>query len=45
MYEENRYDEQNRRYHLYLELIDPYIVSEERIANVSETGDRRQYGG
>ena len=39
MYEENRYGEQNRRYHLYLELIDPYIVSEERIANVSETGD------
>ena len=39
MYEENRYDEQNRRYHLYLEFIDPYIVSEERIANVSETGD------
>ena len=39
MYEENRYDEQHRRYHLYLELIDPYIVSEEGIANVPETGD------
>ena len=39
MYEENRYDEQNRRYHLYLELIDRYIASEEGFANVSETGD------
>ena len=39
MYEENRYDEQNRRYHLYLELIHRYIASEEGFANVSETGD------
>ena len=38
MYEENRYAEHNRKYHLYLELIDRCIASEERIANVSETG-------
>ena len=39
MYEVNRYAEHNRKYHLYLELIDRYIASEEGIANVSETGD------
>ena len=39
MYEGNRYAEHNRKYHLYLELIDRYIASEEGIANVSETGD------
>ena len=39
MYEENRYAEHSRKYHLYLELIDRYIASEEGIANVSETGD------
>ena len=39
MYEENRYAEHSQKYHLYLELIDRYIASEEGIANVSETGD------
>ena len=39
MYEENRHAEHNRNYHLYLELIDRYIASNEGIANVSETGD------
>ena len=39
MYEENRHSEHNRNYHLYLELIDRYIASNEGIANVSETGD------
>ena len=36
-YEENRYAEHNRNYHLYLELTDRYIASREGIA-VSETG-------
>ena len=39
MYQGNQYAEHNRKYHLYLELIDRYIASEEGIANVSETGD------
>ena len=39
MCEENRHVEHNRNYHLYLELIDRYIASNEGIANVSETGD------
>ena len=36
MYEENRHAEHNRNYHLYLELIDRYIASNEGIANVSQ---------
>ena len=39
MYEENRYAEHNRNYHLCLKLIDRYIASKEGIANVSEKGD------
>ena len=39
MYEENRYGEHNRNYHLYLELTDRYIASKAGIANVSEIGD------
>ena len=42
MYEENRYAENNRNYHLYLELTDGYIASKEGIANVSETGDNME---
>ena len=37
--EENRYAEHNQNYHLYLELIDQYIASEEGITNFSKTGD------